>query len=129
MPDVFRARHLFVERGAGLEEHGIGEDRDSSGGIEIGAASRQLQHIETHQADFGDVSGDSGDGDPIADFHSVSADDEEIGDHGEQDGLQADRQAGDDESGEGSEGAELGDQAEDHDQAAQETDDQPANDQ
>src|SRR6185437_8221687 len=83
----------------------------------------ELHHVEARDADLDHSAGNAGDGDAIPHAHTVTANDEEVGGNREQDGLQAYGNARGDESGEGGERAELRDEAEDDDEAAEKADD------
>src|SRR5271163_1600951 len=99
VPEIFSSRQLFVKGRSGLKEHGVGEDRDPTGGIEVGTASCQFQHVKANQTDISDIPSHAGYADAVADFHSIAADNEEISGDGKQDRLKPYGKAGGDESG------------------------------
>jgi hypothetical protein len=107
------ARQLFEERSSRLEEHGVGKDHDAAGGIQIHACSRQLHQVQTDQPHVDHIAGYSGDADAITYADAPSPHQEEIGRDGEENGLQANCEAGGDEAGKGSQRTELADKSED----------------
>src|SRR5207248_1126079 len=120
VPDVTGAGDLLEESGR-LEEHRVGEDDDAAGGAEtVGAA--QLHDVEAKESGLDDVAGDAADGDADA----VAPDEEEVGDAGEDDGLEGDGDAGGEDAGEGGQRGDFGDEAEDQDQQNDAADDHAA---
>src|ERR1700745_2773697 len=100
-----------------MRKHG-----DASRWVEISAACCKFHDVEAHKPDIHHIACDAGHADALAHADTVAPNEKEIGGDQYQDGLQANGNAGRDESRKCGERTELADKSENENDAHQEAD-------
>src|ERR1700747_134372 len=105
--------NLFEKSGGGLEDNGVGERHDSSGGFGIGGNIAQFEQVKTHQSDVNDFAGNRAYLDAVSHPNAVFSDQEEVTDNRHNDVLKGHGHAGGDQASEGRHRSDFGDESKD----------------
>ena len=126
VPCISASGHLLVERRPSLKQHGIIEDRDAACRSQFIPTPGKLPQVEAQQVNLDDIARHTRDRHAVAHLNSVPTYDEKVSCHGEQNRLQSNRETSKDEACDRGKGIELRYTAEENNERAEATDNNPA---